>query len=162
MTKSTTSRPPTEPITVNRKAFHDYFIEEEYEAGIVLSGSEIKSLRGGRVNLRGSYARVDNDEVWLVDAHISAYEQSGTLFNHDPMRARKLLLHRREISRLAGKLNAKGLTLVPLDLHWSGRRAKVKLGVARGKKLYDKRDSIAERDATRELARVVKSRRFDD
>jgi SsrA-binding protein len=153
---------PAQATSVNRKAFHDYFIEEEYEAGIVLTGSEIKSIRGGRVNLRGSYVRIDNEEAWLLDAHISPYEQSGVLFNHDPMRARKLLLHRREINRLMGKLDAKGLTLVPLDLHFKGRRAKVKLGLARGKKLFDKRDAVAERDATRQIERVLKERRYRD
>lgn len=153
---------PAHPTSVNRKAFHDYFIEEEYEAGIVLTGSEIKSIRGGRVNLRGAYVRIDNEEAWLIDAHISPYEQSGVLFNHDPMRSRKLLLHRREINRLMGKLDAKGLTLVPLDLHFKGRRAKVKLGLARGKKLFDKRDAVAERDATRQIERVLKERRYRD
>ncbi|GAC1355234.1 MAG: SsrA-binding protein SmpB [Herpetosiphon sp.] len=152
---------PIPSAAVNRKAFHDYFIEEEYEAGIALSGSEIKSIRAGKVQLRGSYARVDNGEVWLIDAHITPYEQSGKIFNHEPMRPRKLLLHRREISRLLGKLEAKGLTLVPLDIHFVGRRAKVKLGVARGKKLYDKRDATATRDANREIERTMKSRRFD-
>lgn len=156
------SSPPTQPVSVNWKAFHDYFIEEEFEAGLVLSGSEIKSIRGGRVNLRGSFARIDNNEAWLFNSHISPYEQSGNYFNHDPMRPRKLLLHRREISRLIGKLHAKGLTLVPLDIHFVGRRAKVKLGLARGKKLYDKRDATAERDANRQLQRVVKERRYDD
>lgn len=159
MTKATLG---LQPVAVNRKAFHDYFIEEEYEAGIVLSGSEIKSVRGARVNLRGSYARIENDEAWLLDAHISTYEQSGEYFNHEPTRPRKLLLHRREISRLTGKLEAKGLTLVPLDIHFVGRRAKVKLGLARGKKLYDKRDATAERDSNRQLQRVVKERRYDE
>jgi SsrA-binding protein len=153
---------PAQPVSVNRKAFHDYFIEEEYEAGIVLTGSEIKSIRAGRVNLRGAYVRVDNDEAWLIDAHISPYEQSGTHFNHDPMRPRKLLLHRREINRLMGRLEAKGLTLVPLDIHFKGRRAKVKLGLARGKKLFDKRDAVAERDANRQIERVLKERRYRD
>jgi SsrA-binding protein len=153
---------PTQPVSVNRKAFHDYSIEEEYEAGIVLTGSEIKSVRGGRVNLRGAYARVDGDEAWLFDAHISPYEQSGIHFNHEPTRPRKLLLHRREINRLLGKLEAKGLTLVPLDIHFRGRRAKVKLGLARGKKLFDKREATAERDATRQIERVLKERRYRD
>jgi SsrA-binding protein len=153
---------PAQPVSVNRKAFHDYFIEEEYEAGIVLTGSEIKSIRGGRANLRGAYVRVDNEEAWLLDAHVSPYEQSGTHFNHDPMRPRKLLLHRREINRLMGRLEAKGLTLIPLDIHFKGRRAKVKLGLARGKKLFDKRDAVAERDANRQIDRVLKERRYRD
>ncbi len=149
-------------MSVNRKAFHDYFIEEEYEAGVVLTGSEIKSIRAGRVNLRGAFVRVDNEEAWLLDAHISPYEQSGTHFNHEPTRPRKLLLHRREINRLMGRLDAKGLTLVPLDIHFKGRRAKVKLGLARGKKLFDKRDAVAERDASRQIERVLKERRYRD
>ena len=153
---------PARPVSVNRKAFHDYFIEEEYEAGIVLTGSEIKSVRAGRVNLRGAYARVENDEAWLFDVHISPYEQSGTHFNHEPTRPRKLLLHRREISRLLGRLEAKGLTLVPLDIHFKGRRAKVRLGLARGKKLFDKREVTAERDANRQIERALKERRFRD
>ena len=153
---------PTQPLAVNRKAFHDYFIEEEYEAGIVLTGSEIKSVRAGHANLRGAFARIQDGEAWLFDAHISPYEQSGTHFNHEPTRARKLLLHRRELERLRGKLEAKGLTLVPLDIHIRGRRAKVKLGLARGKKLYDKREATADRDAQRQLQRVVKERRYDD
>lgn len=151
-----------QPVAVNRKAFHDYFIEEEYEAGIVLTGSEIKSVRAGRVNLRGAYAQIRDGEAWLYDAHISPNEQTGSYFQHEPTRPRKLLLHRREISRLAGKLEQKGLTLVPLDLHFRQRRAKIKLGVARGKKLYDKREATAERDSQRQLERVIKERRYDD
>ncbi len=153
---------PRQPTTVNRKAFHDYDIEEEYEAGIVLTGSEIKSLRDGRVNLRGAYARIENDEAWLFDAHISPYEQTGAYFQHAPTRPRKLLLHRREINRLTGRLQQKGLTLVPLDIHFKNRRAKVRLGLARGKKLYDKRDAVAERDASRQIERVLKERRYRD
>ncbi len=152
---------PAKVLSVNRKAFHDYFVEEEYEAGIVLTGSEIKSVREGRVNLRGAYARVENDEVWLFDAHISPYEQSGTFFNHEATRPRKLLLHRREISRLTGKLEQKGLTLVPLDLHFKNRRAKVRLGLARGKKLFDKRAATAERESQRQIERAIKSQQYD-
>jgi SsrA-binding protein len=152
---------PHQPTTVNRKAFHDYFIEEEYEAGIVLSGSEIKSVRAGRVNLRGAYARVENDEAWLFDAHISPNEQTGTYFQHEPTRPRKLLLHKREISRLLGKLEQKGLTLVPLDIHFKNRRAKVRLGLARGKKLFDKRAATAERESQRQIERAIKSQRYD-
>lgn len=151
-----------QPVAVNRKAFHDYFIEEEYEAGIVLTGSEIKSVRAGRVNLRGAYARVQEGELWLYDAHISPNDQTGAYFQHEPTRPRKLLLHRREINRLIGKLEQKGLTLVPLDIHFKQRRAKVKVGVARGKKLFDKREATAERDAQRQLQRVLKERRYDD
>jgi SsrA-binding protein len=153
---------PQQPMVVNRKAFHDYEIEEEYEAGIVLAGSEIKSIRNGRVNLRGAYARIENDEAWLFDAHISPYDQTGEYFQHNPTRPRKLLLHRREISRLLGKLQQKGLTLVPLDIHFKNRRAKVRLGLARGKKLYDKRAATAERETRRQIERVIKSQRYEE
>jgi len=149
-------------ISDNRKARHDYFIEETYEAGIVLKGTEIKSVRRGHVNLRGSYARVQDGEVWLFDAHISPYEESGAYFNHEPMRTRKLLLHRREITKLRIKLATKGLTLVPLRIYMRGRRAKIELGLATGKKLYDKRASIAERDSKRQIERVMKSRGRDE
>ncbi len=148
-------------IADNRKARHDYFIEEQYEAGIVLTGSEIKSLRNGRINMRGGYARVVRGEVWLYDIHISTYEQSGTHFNHEPTRARKLLLHRREIGRITGLIERQGYTLVPLRIYLKGRRAKVELGLARGKKLYDKREDIAKRDARREIDRAMKQRRYD-
>lgn len=148
-------------VAENRKARHDYDIEETFEAGIVLTGSEIKSVRAGRVNLRGSYARVLNDEVFLYDSHISPYEQSGTYFNHDPTRPRKLLLHRREISRLEGLVRQKGLTLVPLKVYFKNRRAKLELGVARGKKSYDRREDIAKREAQRDIERVMKSRSRD-
>jgi SsrA-binding protein len=154
-------QPASQQIAVNRKAFHDYFIEEEYEAGIVLTGSEIKSVRRGKVNLRGAYARIQDGEAWLFDAHISPNEETGQIFQHDPTRPRKLLLHRREINRLLGKLEQKGLTLVPLDLHFKQRRAKVKLGVARGKKLYDKREATAERESKRQIERALKDRRYD-
>jgi SsrA-binding protein len=153
---------PQQSVAVNRKAYHDYFIEEEYEAGIVLTGSEIKSIRAGHVNLRGAYARVQDDELWMFDAHIAPNDHTSAYFQHEPTRPRKLLLHRREISRLLGKLEQKGLTLVPLDIHFKGRRAKVKLGVARGKKLYDKREATAERDAKRQIDRIIKERRYDD
>lgn len=149
-------------VAENRKARYDYEIEERYEAGIVLTGSEIKSVRGGKVNLRGSYARVVNGEVLLYDAHISPYEQSGKYFNHNPTRPRKLLLHRREISRLLGQIREKGLTLVPLRVYFKDRRAKVEIGVARGKKLYDKRQDVAKRDAQRDIERAIKSQRRGD
>ena len=145
-------------VADNRKARHDYFIDENYEAGLALTGSEIKSIRAGRVNLRGGYARVVNGEVWLYDVHISPYEQSGTHFNHEPTRPRKLLLHRREISRILGQVERQGFTLVPLRVYFKGRRAKVDLGLARGKKLYDKREDIAKREAKRDIERVMKSR----
>ncbi|MFV9507302.1 MAG: SsrA-binding protein SmpB [Oscillochloridaceae bacterium umkhey_bin13] len=148
-------------VADNRKARHDYTIEETVEAGIVLTGSEIKSVRAGRVNLRGSYARIYQDEVFLYEAHIATYEQSGTFFNHEPTRPRKLLLHRREISRLDGLVRQKGITLVPLKMYFKGRRAKLELGVARGKKSYDKREDIAKREAQRDIERVMKSRSRD-
>ncbi|MEI6180603.1 MAG: SsrA-binding protein SmpB [Chloroflexales bacterium] len=148
-------------VADNRKARHDYDIEEVYEAGIALTGSEIKSVRAGRVNLRGSYARVINDEVFLHEAHISPYEQSGTLFNHVPTRPRKLLLHRREISRIDGQIRQKGLTLVPLKIYFKGRIAKIELGVARGKKSYDKREDIAKRESQRVIERAMKTRNRD-
>ncbi len=149
---------PAQTVSVNRKAFHDYFIEEEYEAGIVLTGSEIKSVRAGRINLRGAYARVENGEAWLFDAHISPYEQSGVYFNHEPTRPRKLLLHRREIDRLLGATAEKGQTIVPTRLYWNGPRAKVELAVAKGKDMYDKRRAIKERDTRREVERALSER----
>ncbi|NCC31327.1 MAG: SsrA-binding protein SmpB [Chloroflexia bacterium] len=154
-------KPPPGVVADNRKARHDYAIEETFEAGIVLTGTEIKSVRAGKVNLRGSYARVFRDEVFLYEAHISPYEQSGTYFNHEPTRPRKLLLHRREIRRIDGLIRQKGMTLVPLKIYFKGRRAKIELGVARGKKLYDKREDIAKRDAQRDIERVMKSRSRD-
>ena len=145
-------------IGTNRKALHDYFVEDTYEAGIALTGTEIKSVRRGKVQLRDSYARVERGEVWLHNAHISPYEESGAYYNHDPLRPRKLLLHRNEIDSLLGKVEQKGLTLVPLRLYLKGGRAKIELAVARGKRQYDKREAIAERDAQREIERVIKSR----
>jgi SsrA-binding protein len=145
-------------VAENRKARHDYFIDESYEAGLALTGSEIKSIRAGRINLRGGYARVLNGEIWLYDVHISPYEQSGTHYNHEPTRPRKLLLHRREISRILGQVERQGFTLVPLRVYFKGRRAKLDLGLARGKKQYDKRDDIAKREAKRDIERVMKSR----
>jgi len=145
-------------VAENRRARHDYHIEETYEAGIALTGSEIKSVRAGRLNLRGSYARVVHEEIFLYEMHISPYEQAGVYYNHNPLRPRKLLLHRREIRRLVGLIRQKGLTLVPLRVYFKGRRAKVELGVARGKKVYDKREDIAKREAQRDIERAIKSR----
>jgi SsrA-binding protein len=153
-----TKQAPPGVVADNRKARHDYDIDERFEAGIVLTGSEIKSVRAGRVQLRGSYARVYNDEIYLYEAHISPYEQSGSYFNHEPTRPRKLLLHRREISRIDGLIRQKGMTLVPLKIYFKGRRAKVELGVARGKKSYDKREDIAKRESQRDIERAMKSR----
>jgi SsrA-binding protein len=140
-------------ITVNRRARHDYFIEESLEGGLVLTGSEVKSLRAGKAQLKDSYAQLKQGEIWLVNAHISEYSPSAQ-FGHEPVRARKLLLHRREIDRLAGKVKEQGLTLVPLRLYFKHGRAKVELGLARGKKLYDKRESIKEREVRREMDRA--------
>jgi SsrA-binding protein len=144
-------------VTENRKARHDYFIEETYEAGIVLTGTEVKSLRAGRVNLKDSYAQVENGEMFLFNMHISPYEQ-GNRFNVDPVRPRKLLLHKREINSLFGKVKQQGLTLVPLKVYFKKGRAKVELALAKGKKVYDKRRAMAERDAQREMARALREK----
>lgn len=141
-------------VATNRKAHHDYHIEDTLEAGLVLTGSEIKSIRAGQVNLRDSYATFRNDELWLVNTHIAPYQQAS-YSNHEPRRDRKLLLHRREINRLIGKLQEKGLTLVPLKIYLKNSRAKVELGLARGKKLYDKRQTMRERDDRRQIDRAV-------
>jgi SsrA-binding protein len=142
-------------IAVNRRARHDYFIEETVEAGLVLTGSEVKSLRAGKAQLKDSHARVQRGEVWLFNAHISEYAAAAQ-FGHDPTRSRKLLLHRREIERLIGKVKERGLTLIPLRLYFKHGRAKVELGLARGKKLYDKRASIKERETKREVDRAMR------
>jgi SsrA-binding protein len=145
-------------VTVNRKAYHDYQIEEELEAGIALTGTEIKSIRAGRVNLRDAYARIENGELWLIGCHISPYQQAGGYFNHEPERPRKLLVHRQELNYLREKVQAKGYTLVPLRMALRKGRAKVDIGLGRGKKLYDKRDAMAERDARRDLERALRNR----
>jgi SsrA-binding protein len=144
-------------ISVNRQAYHDYFVDETIEAGLALTGTEVKSIRAGHVNLRGAFARVKQGEVWLDGMHIAIYEQ-GTYMNHDPLRSRKLLLHRRQIDRLVTRTQTKGLTLIPLRLYFSHNRVKVQLGLCRGKKLYDKREAIRERDTNRDLARAAKQR----
>jgi len=144
-------------ITVNRKAYHDYHIEDSFEAGLVLTGTEIKSIRAGRVNLRDAYARAENGELWLLGAHIAQY-QAGNRYNHEPKRPRKLLLHRREIAELSGAMLRKGLTIVPLKLYLKNGIAKVEIGIARGKKAYDKREAIAQRDAQREVQRALSQR----
>jgi SsrA-binding protein len=145
-------------ICVNRKARHEYFIEETYEAGIVLQGSEVKSLRDGKANLVDSYARIMRGECILLNAHINPYTAANR-YNHEPTRTRKLLLHKREILRLSGKVREKGLTLVALRLYFKGGRAKVELGLARGKKLYDKRETLRKKAAQREVERSLKSRK---
>lgn len=144
-------------ITVNRKAYHDYHILESMEAGIALKGTEIKSIRGGRVNIRDAYAKPERGELWLFNAHIASY-QAGSHFNHDPIRTRKLLLHRNQIDYLSGLVSRKGLTLVPLKLYIKKGIAKIELGVARGKRAYDKRDAIARRETDREIERSLKRR----
>jgi SsrA-binding protein len=145
-------------ITINRRARHDYFIEETIEAGLVLTGSEVKSLRAGKVQLKDSHARIERGEAWLANAHISEYNPAAQ-FGHEPVRKRKLLLHAREIERLTGKVKEKGLTLIPLRMYFKNGRAKVELGVARGKKQYDKRETIKERETDREVDRAMRRRR---
>ena len=149
-------------LAVNRKAFHDYEIEETFEAGLALVGSEIKSVREGRVNLRESYVRVERGEAWLLNAHISPYAQAGTHFNHEPFRARKLLLHNNQILYLRGKVEQTGLTIVPLRMYLVRGRAKLEIALARGRKLYDKRNALAEREAERDMERAVKGRGRDE
>jgi len=149
--------PPEQLIASNRKAHHNFDILETYEAGLVLRGTEVKALRGGRADLKESYARIEGGEAWLVGCHISPYAQ-GNRANHDPLRPRKLLLHRAQIGRLLGKIMEKGLTLVPLRLYFKEGRAKVELGLARGRKTLDKRHVIREREERRELDREVRAR----
>jgi SsrA-binding protein len=145
-------------ISANRKAYHDYHIEETFEAGIALTGTEVKSVRGARVNLKDSYARVEGNQLFLYNMHISPYEQ-GNRFNHDPLRIRKLLMHKAEIGRLAGKVREKGYALIPVKIYLKRGLVKVELALARGKKLYDKREAIAERDSKREMDRAFKEER---
>ena len=144
-------------IANNKKAFHDYFIEDTYEAGIALAGTEVKSLRAGKCSIKESFIRVEKGEVYIYGMHISPYEK-GNIFNKDPLRARKLLMHRSEINKLEGKIREKGLTLVPLQVYFKGSLVKVEIGLARGKKLYDKRDDIAKKDARREVERDYKQK----
>jgi SsrA-binding protein len=144
-------------IAVNRRARHDYDVQETCDAGLVLTGTEIKSIRAGRVNLRDAHARARNDELWLYNMHVSPYEQ-GNRYNVDPLRPRKLLLHRSEIRRLGGKVQEKGLALIPLRLYLQRGYAKVEIALARGRRQYDKREAIAERDAEREKERALRAR----
>lgn len=144
-------------IGQNKKAYHDYFIEETYEAGIVLQGTEIKSIRNGRVNLKDSYARIINGEVFLMGMHISPYEQ-GNRYNHDPLRVRKLLLHNKEIAKLIGQTKEQGYALVPLKLYLKNGFAKVLIGLGKGKKNYDKREDLKKKEAKREIERAFKER----
>ncbi len=144
-------------VAQNKKARHDYHIEDVYEAGLVLTGTEVKSLRAGRASLVDGYAVIQDGEAWLQGVHIPEYTE-GTWTNHEPRRARKLLLHRQEINRLVGKTRESGLTIVPLALYFKDGRAKVEIALARGKKNYDKRQALAERQATREAARALSAR----
>jgi SsrA-binding protein len=147
----------TKTVSTNKKAFHNYYIGEKFEAGIALTGSEIKSVRAGRVSLSDAYVRPERGEMWLHNAHIARYEASSYM-SHEPLRPRKLLLHKKEIRNLAGKVAEKGLTLVATKMYLKGGIAKVEIALAKGKKLYDKREVISRREAERELARTIKNR----
>ena len=144
-------------VCQNRKAYHDYHIDETVESGIALLGTEVKSLREGKANLKDSYVIIKGGEVFLLNCHISPYSH-GNIMNHDPLRTRKLLLHKKEISRLSGKVIAKGYTLIPLKLYFKDSFAKVEIGLAKGKKLFEKRDTIKAREARREIERAMKSK----
>ena len=147
----------TKTIVQNKKAYHDYFVEETLEAGIELFGTEVKSLRAGRCNLKNAWCSVVNGEMLLNGCHISAYEQ-GNIFNRDPLRVRRLLMHKKEINRLFGLSKVAGYSLIPLSLYFKGARVKVQVGLCKGKKLYDKRANMAERDAKRDMDRALKER----
>lgn len=144
-------------VAQNRKAFHDYAVEETVEAGIVLTGTEVKSLRDGKANLKDSYVLIKDAEALLLNCHISPYTH-GNIMNHDPVRTRKLLLHKKEIARLQGKALQKGYSLIPLKIYFKGSHAKVEIGLARGKKTYEKRETIKKREADREIERAMKTR----
>ena len=146
-------------ISTNKKAFHDYFVEEKYEAGIVLEGWEVKAIRAGRVQIKESYVIIKGGELWLLGMHITPLSEASTHVNPDPTRTRKLLLHEREIDKLIGKVERAGYTLVPVDLHYTRGRVKVEIGLSKGKKQHDKRDAEKERDWVREKARVMRDRR---
>jgi len=151
-------KPAPSQIAQNRKAWHDYFIEQKYEAGLSLQGWEVKSLRDGRAQLKEAYVVVENGEVFLIGAHISPLTSASTHIHPDPTRKRKLLLHREEISKLVGAVERRGYTLVPLSLYWKKGKAKIEIGLAKGKQAHDKRESIKKRETDRELARVIKAR----
>ncbi len=142
-------------VSQNKKAYHEYFVDDKFEAGLELTGTEVKSVRRGAINLKDSFCRVDEGELFVFGMHISPYE-NGNIFNRDPYRARKLLMHRREIMRLFGLVGQKGYTLVPLSVYFRGKWAKMEIGLCRGKKLYDKRDAAAEKSARREMERAFK------
>lgn len=147
----------TKTIAQNKKAFHDYFVIESMETGIELCGTEVKSIRNGRVNLKDSWCSIDDGELYIKGMHISPYEQ-GNIFNRDPMRVRRLLMHKREIMRLFGTVKQDGYSLIPLSLYFKGSKVKVQLGLCKGKKLYDKREDMADRDAKRDMQRAIKER----
>ena len=144
-------------VAKNSKAYHDYFIEDKFEAGIELAGTEVKSIRQGNVNLKDSFCIIKDGQLSVLGMHISPYEK-GNIFNKDPRRTRRLLMHKREILRLFGKIKQDGYSLIPLSIYFKGPRVKLEIGLARGKKLYDKRDSAAKKDAKREMDRVMKTR----
>ena len=148
-------------IAQNKKAWHEYFVEESYEAGIELFGTEVKSLRAGTVNLKDAYCSIDDGELFVRQMHVSPYEH-GNIFNRDPLRPRRLLMHKKEILKLFGLVAQKGYTLVPLQLYFKGSHVKVQVGLCRGKKLYDKRDSAAEKQANRDIDRQMKSKQYQD
>ena len=151
----------TKTITQNKKAHHDYFVLESYEAGIELCGTEVKSLRAGKVNLKDSWCNIVDGEIFVNGMHISPYDH-GNIFNRDPMRVRKLLMHKKEINKLFGTLQQQGLSLIPISLYFKGSKVKVQVGLCKGKKLYDKRDDAAKRDAGREMERAHAGRGYDD
>jgi SsrA-binding protein len=151
-------KPAPALIAQNRKAWHDYFIEQKFEAGMALHGWEVKSMRAGRAQLKEAYVVVENGEIFLIGSHVSPLPSASTHINPDPVRKRKLLLHRAEISKLVGSVERKGYTLVPLSLHWKKGKAKLEIGLAKGKQAHDKRASIKERESDRELARAIKAR----
>ncbi|WP_312645346.1 SsrA-binding protein SmpB [Hydrogenoanaerobacterium sp.] len=150
-------RENTKTIAANRKAYHDYFVIESYETGIELFGTEVKSIRQGNVNLKDCWCDIKNGELFVIGMHISPYEK-GNIFNKDPLRERKLLMHRREIAKLYGQVKQMQYTLVPLSMYFKGSRVKIQLGLCKGKKQYDKRDDIAKRDAKRDIDRTMKER----
>ena len=147
-------------IASNKKAYHDYFVDEKYESGIALYGTEVKSVRAGAVNLKDSYCEIRDGELYAVGMHISPYEK-GNIFNREPLREKKLLMHKKEILKLHGLVSQKGFTLVPLSLYFSGAHVKMEIGLCRGKKLYDKRDSMAKTEAKRDMERTFKSQNRD-
>ena len=154
----TKEKDPSSRIADNRKAWHDYFIEDKYEAGLALEGWEVKSLRAGRAQLKEAYVIIENGEVFLIGAHLSPLPSASTHIQPNPVRMRKLLLHREEINKLIGAVERKGYTLVPLALFWKRGRAKLEIGLAKGKQSHDKRDSIKKRETEREMARALRSR----